>query len=136
MTPRLARRSSADTAYNRPVQNFRHHLSHIGRWVLVWFVLFVGVSVASPLVKPAGAQMICVAGGMKMLATGPDGADAKLELGMDCPLCAPVMTPPAAHTPVRLAPDGLWHAMRPLWLAHIASLSGAPLPPRGPPVFS
>ena len=114
----------------------------LARFVLVWFVLFVGVSVASPLVNPQGIQMVCSAmGGMKMVSAdqaAKDGAgdSAKLSSSMDCPLCAPVAVPP---TPVVLSFDTtsvLAHALRPIPSAHIAWLTGAPLPPRGPPALS
>ena len=114
----------------------------LARFVLVWFVLFVGVSVASPLVNPQAGQMVCSAmGGMKMVSADQaanDGAgdSVKLSSSMDCPLCAPVAVPP---TPVVLSFDTtsvLAHALRPIPSAHIAWLTGAPLPPRGPPALS
>ena len=114
----------------------------LARFVLVWFVLFVGVSVASPLVDPQAGQMVCSAmGGMKMVSADQaanDGAgdSAKLSSSMDCPLCAPVAVPP---TPVVLnfeTTSVLAHALRPIPSAHIAWLTGAPLPPRGPPALS
>ena len=114
----------------------------LARLVLVWFVLFVGVSVASPLVNPHAGQMVCSAmGGMKMVSADQaanDGAgdSVKLSSSMDCPLCAPVAVPP---TPVVLSfetTSDLAHALRPIPSAHIAWLTGAPLPPRGPPALS
>ncbi|MFM7026130.1 MAG: DUF2946 family protein [Limnohabitans sp.] len=104
------------------------------RLVLVWFALFIGAAIASPMVKPVAGQMVCSAmGGMKMVADSDDGAPAQPSSGMDCPLCAPVLTPvvPEAHA---FAPSsGLARALQTLPAAHIASLTGAPLPPRGPP---
>lgn len=110
----------------------------LARFVLVWFVLFVGVSVASPLVNPQAGQMVCSAmGGMKMVSADETGGDAvKLSSSMDCPLCAPVAAPP---TPVVLSfetTSDLAHALRPIPSAHIAWLTGSPLPPRGPPAHS
>ena len=114
----------------------------LARFVLVWFVLFVGVSVASPLVNPQGIQMVCSAmGGMKMVSADQaanDGAgdSVKLSSSMDCPLCAQFSAPPS---PLELSFDTtsvLAHALRPTPSAHIAWLTGAPLPPRGPPALS
>jgi len=114
----------------------------IARLVLVWFVLFVVVSVASPLVSSQGGQMVCSAmGGMKMVSADQaanDGAGDSVNLSssMVCPLCAQFSAPPS---PVVLSFDTtsvLAHALRPLPSAHIAWLTGAPLPPRGPPAHS
>jgi len=109
----------------------------ISRLVLVWFALFLGAAVASPLLKPVGGQMVCSAmGGMKLVADGDTDAPQQPLAGMDCPLCAPLLAPPAPQTSTALPPDGLAHALRPLALAHIAGLTGAPLPPRGPPALN
>ena len=106
------------------------------RFVLVWFALFIGVAVASPLVQPRSLQMVCSAmGGMKMVLD--DASDTPVVSGgMACPLCTQITAP---GTPVALSlevANHLAHALRPIPSAHIAWLSGSPLPPRGPPAFS
>jgi len=122
----------------------------LARFVLVWFVLFVGVSVASPLVNPQASQMVCSAmGGMKMVlaedgANGqaPGGLKAgsgdtvKLSSNMDCPLCAQFSAPPPPVVFSFETTSALAHALRPVPSAHIAWLTGSPLPPRGPPALS
>ena len=109
----------------------------VTRLVLVWFALFIGASVASPLVKPQATQMVCSAmGGMKMVMTDDAGDSNTSSGGMDCPLCAHVSAPPPAAA-VGFAPaNTLAHALRPIPSAHIAWLTGSPLPPRGPPALS
>ena len=109
----------------------------ITRLVLVWFALFIGVSVASPLVKPQATQMVCTAmGGMKMVM-GDDASDSNTSSGgMDCPLCAHVSAPPPASAAGFEPVSALAHALRPIPSAHIAWLIGSPLPPRGPPALS
>ncbi len=111
------------------------------RLVLVWFALFIGAAVASPLVKPQSGEMVCTAmGGMKMVMTddGADGAgdSARLSASMDCPLCAPAVGPVPAVSLVLDVPSALSYVLRPIPAAHIAWLTGSPLPPRGPPAFS
>ena len=107
------------------------------RLVLVWFALFIGVSVASPLVKPQATQMVCSAmGGLKMVADDDGGAEAQASAGMECPLCAHVTAPPPPALGLVHVPDALAHALRPIPAAHIAWLTGSPLPPRGPPALS
>ena len=110
----------------------------LARFVLVWFVLFVGVSVASPLVKPQASQMVCSAmGGMKIVsADDADGEAIKLSINLDCPLCAQVSAPPSLATLSFDTASALAHALRPIASAHIAWLTGSPLPPRGPPAHS
>ena len=107
------------------------------RLVLVWFALFIGASVASPLVKPQETQMVCSAmGGMKMVM-GDDAGDSQTSSGgMDCPLCAHVSAPPPAVVMCFEPVNTLAHALRPIPAAHIAWSTRAPLPPRGPPALS
>jgi hypothetical protein len=111
---------------------------HLTRFMLVWFALFIGVAAASPLVKPQAAQMICsTMGGVQMVLTD-DGGDTPLASvdGMDCPLCTHVSVPPPTAKVDFVPVSTLAHAMRPLAVAHIAWLTGTPLPPRGPPALS
>ena len=118
-----------------PLQTLRNaHL--ITRLVLVWFALFIGVSVASPLVKPQASQMVCSAvGGMKMV-TDDGKADSQPSGNMDCPLCAHMVAPPPPEACAWDRVSALAHALRPIPAAHIAWLTGTPLPPRGPPALS
>jgi hypothetical protein len=107
------------------------------RLVLVWFALFIGVSVASPLVKPQASQMVCSAmGGMKMVMGDDVGDKQGSSGGMDCPLCAHVTAPPPPVSPGFKTLRALAYILRAIPSAHIAWLTGSPLPPRGPPAFS
>lgn len=108
----------------------------IARLVLVWFALFLGAAIASPMVKPTGGQMVCSAmGGMKMVMDD-DGQAQPASASMDCPLCAPLITPPASQAHALALPSALGHVLQTLPAAHIAGLTGAPLPPRGPPALN
>ena len=109
----------------------------ITRLVLVWFALFIGAAVASPLVKPTDLQMVCSAsGGMKMVTTDEGGAEVSVASGMDCPLCASGMAPVSVVPATFVKLSSLSHALQPIAAAHIASLTAPPLPSRGPPLFS
>ena len=107
------------------------------RLVLVWFVLFVGSAVASPLVNPEGVQLVCTtAGSVKLLQLDADGEEAQgSHHGLHCPLCLPVAAPPvvSVSAPVHV---GLSHALRPSEQARLASLIGLPWQARAPPSFS
>lgn len=112
-------------------------LRRLAPLVLAWFALFIGASIASPIIKPPAAQMICSAGGiMKLLAAGDDTPDAKASAGMDCPLCASIAHAGPAHRYGVEPPPSLSHALRPVVAARLAWLTRSPLPPRGPPLFS
>ncbi|MGH6627667.1 MAG: DUF2946 family protein [Burkholderiaceae bacterium] len=106
----------------------------LARWVLVWFALSIGVAVASPLVKPQAMELICSgAGAMKLLVKTDDGAKELSSHTLDCPLCASLGAPPppARQTAEPIHP--LSYALQPIVAAHIAALTAAPLPARGPP---
>ena len=119
------------------------YLQTLRRWrwtvrlVLAWFVMSVGVAVASPLVYPQSMELICTGtGAIKLLIKTDDGAKEISGHSLDCPLCAHVGAPPPAtraHVPMD---HPLARALRPIQAAHIAARAGAPLPPRGPPQLS
>ena len=121
---------------NQAMQNLRN-AQLLARLVLVWFVLFVGVSVASPLVNPQAGQMVCSAmGGMKMVATDDGlGDTAQAVNSLDCPLCVQVTLPTPSVSHHVDATSALAYVLRAIPSARIAWLTGAPLPPRGPPAL-
>lgn len=106
----------------------------LARLVLVWFALFIGVAIASPMVKPVAGQIVCSAmGGMKMVMDGEGDQGTLPSASMDCPLCAPLITPPTPEALAFEPPSALAHVLQTIPSAHLASLTGAPLPARGPP---
>lgn len=112
-------------------------LRWLARLVLAWFVVSMGVAVASPLVNPQAIELICSgSGAIKLLVKTDDGAQEMQSHTLDCPLCAQLGAPPPASQAQLPAAHPLAHALRPIPAAHIAARTAAPLPPRGPPVFS
>lgn len=109
----------------------------IAKLVLVWFALFLGSAIASTIIKPENLQMVCATGGvMKLVDTSSDDGKVNASSSMDCPLCTSVTAPPpplSLHL-VKLSP--LAHALQPVAVAHIASVTAPPLPSRGPPALS
>lgn len=105
------------------------------RLVVAWFVVVLGVAVASPLVHPVSMQLVCSAGGnVTVVAVDDDGRP--LQAGqhtLDCSLCLPTALP----LPVAYAMSGATrlpaHEPQFVAVASIAARVGAPLPPRGPP---
>jgi hypothetical protein len=111
------------------------HFTFLTRLVLAWFVLSLGVAVASPLVNPQATLLVCTgAGAMKVLVTADDGSTREVtQTTMDCPLCVPTAPPPAFVSPSVEPIQALSYALRGITSAHIAARTAAPLPARGPP---
>jgi len=107
----------------------------IARFVLVWFALSIGVAIASPLVKPQAMELICSSvGGMKLVLQSDDAGQDVVSLAMDCPLCVINGAPPPLASIVTAEPlQPLAYVMQSIPAAHMASLTAAPLPARGPP---
>ena len=110
----------------------------IARFMLVWFVLSLGAAVASPLVNPQATELICSGSGvMKLLVINADGGSTEVASRMlDCPLCASVSAPPPAAKTVAEPAQPLGPVLQTFPAAHIAALTAAPPPGRGPPAFS
>ena len=110
----------------------------ITRFVLVWFVLFIGVAVASPWVKPEAVQLVCSAmGGVKLVQADAAGSDVVgvAHTALDCPACLPLIAPPVADLLAPLPTGSLSHVLQPLPAARLASLLGQPWQARAPPIF-
>ena len=121
--------------------HFLHHFRNakfITRFMLVWFSLSIGLAIASPLVKPQATTLICSGTGvMKVLVQNDDGTSTEVAARMlDCPLCASSSAPPPAAKGSAEAAQPLGHVLQTIPAAHIAALTAAPPPGRGPPAFS
>ncbi|WP_440108512.1 DUF2946 family protein [Acidovorax sp. BL-A-41-H1] len=120
----------------RPLHTLRQ-LRWLARLVLAWFVLSIGVAVASPLVNPQAMELICSGSGViKVVVKTDDGAKELPSHTLDCPLCAHAGAPPPVSRAQMPVVQPLAHALRPIHAAHIAARTAAPLPPRGPPALS
>ncbi|UVH58325.1 hypothetical protein NWF24_02630 [Variovorax paradoxus] len=108
------------------------------RWVLLWFALSLGAAIASPVVHPQTVELVCSnAGSVKAIVHTDDGAQEMGAGHMDCPLCVLNGAPPATTPIVELpALMPLARAVQPIPSAHIAAVTAAPLPARGPPSLS
>jgi hypothetical protein len=112
---RVVRDNPAMSAF-RPTRN-------LARMVLVWFMLALGVAVASPLVKPQSWQVVCSAAGtVKLLNISDDGVVHTAGHQLECPLCwLTAVASPACPSVLR---------------SPLAARTAPPLPARGPPAFS
>ena len=113
-------------------------LGQIGRWVLLWFMLSLGVAVASPIVHPQAMELVCSsAGSIKVVVHTEDGAQEMGASHMDCPLCVLTGAPPPAMSAASFdLPLPLGRVVQPIPAARLAAATAAPLPARGPPTFS
>lgn len=113
----------------------------LSRLVLAWFALTLGVSAAAPFVHPQSLELVCSANGdIKWVQVGTDAGPDAMEAAhhhIDCALCLSVAAPPPPVLPdLNDSQQSLSYALRPVPAAHIASATRAPLPARGPPLFS
>lgn len=112
------------------------HLSRLAHLVLAWFVLTLAVAAAAPLIHPTAMHIVCTAsGGAQLMVLDHEGQpvdDASHKA--HCALClSSDGPPPAPPTLSACSPSPLAHALTPIPAAHIASLTGASMPARGPP---
>ena len=116
------------------MRNLRH-FTFLSRLVLAWFVLSLGIAVASPIVKPQDILMVCTgSGAMKVLVQAEDGSTAEVAgNSMDCPLCAPMVAPPPVDHWAAEPSQPLAYSLQAIPSALIAARTAAPLPARGPP---
>ena len=108
------------------------------RWVLAWYVLFVGVSVLAATLQPKTMDVVCSAmGTMKVVVQG-EGENTAMSSSMDCPLCVhttPALPPPTLSNLAHVH-DARSHIVRALPEALLLARTAPPLPSRGPPVFN
>lgn len=107
------------------------------RLTLAWFVLSLGAATASPLVQPQDIFVVCSSSGsgsMKLLIQAPDGSTSEMgDSSIDCPQCIFLLAPPPMACLDAEPAQPLAHALQAVAAAHIAALTSAPLPARGPP---
>jgi Protein of unknown function (DUF2946) len=110
----------------------------LARFVLVWFALFIGVAVASPIVHTQSIDMVCTTSGSMKFVNTDDGSDASSNVAhtLDCPLCIHVLAPSYEWGTSLPSTSPLALVLQPIAAAHIASLTAPPLPSRGPPATS
>lgn len=110
----------------------------LASFVLAWFMLSLGVAIASPIVQPQQMQLVCTSvGSVKVVIQTPDGVQDLGAGHLDCPLCVLAGAPPPA-LPVPSLPSvqPLGLAVQSIPAARIAAATAAPLPARGPPPLS
>jgi hypothetical protein len=106
------------------------------RFMLVWFILSLGMAAASPLVSPKSMDLVCTSGGfLKVVISDNDGTEQSSVHTMDCALCTAVGLPPTYISNQTIKPSSLSHALHPMAAAHMATATAPPLPSRGPPAF-
>lgn len=107
------------------------------RFVLLWFVLAIGVAIAAPVVQPQAMELVCSSGGtIKLIVQTDDGAQDMSPSHLDCPLCL-TGGPPVDHdTAQQVLSLPLARATQSIPSARIAAATRSPLPARGPPVLS
>lgn len=117
-----------------PAMKTLRAMSNLRLWVLAWFVLSLGVAVASPIVRPQTMEVVCTTtGGAKIYVHTDDGTAELGALGMDCPLCLTAGAPPAALQAPLPGFPALAHKPQILLIAPAMAAMAMPPPARGPP---
>lgn len=107
------------------------------RLFLLWFVLAIGASIASPVIQPQSMELVCSSGGtVKLIVQTDDGAQEMAASHLDCPLCLLGGLPPENDPVQHLLSLPLARATQSIPSARIAAATRSPLPARGPPAFS
>ena len=110
----------------------------LAKLALLWFALTLGAAVASPIVNPQTELVICTGAGMLKVVLADDGtvttaATAAAGDALFCPLCLLGSAPPLAQVDTVQALQPVSHVLPYIPAAHIAALTAAPPPARGPP---
>ena len=110
----------------------------IGRSVLLWFLLSLGVAIAAPLVHPQAVDMVCSgAGAIKLLVLTDAGLRELGAAQLDCPLCLPSGAAPSPAPAAGLSLSVPWmRAVALRVVARAVRAAAAPMPARGPPHWS
>lgn len=111
------------------------------RFVLASFITAVVVTLLAPLVHPVAYALVCSVTGTKLIATADhavvdDGTSSHDDHTAHCPLCMPAGAPPSFVAWELTTVQPLAHVQQSIPAARLASLVGAPLPARGPPLAS
>lgn len=110
----------------------------LAKLALLWFALTLGAAVASPMVQPRQELVICTGAGMLKVALAEDGtvttaATSDTSDALFCPLCLAGGAPAGAVVKAIDPPQSTGRVLQGTPTVHIATLSAAPLPARGPP---
>lgn len=106
----------------------------LAKLALLWFVLTLGVAVASPVVHPQEERVICSSAGMQKVVLNDDGSISTSSVeGMSCPLCLMADAPPVSTVLAVEQPRFLSHVLYSKPTAQPAAVGAAPLLARGPP---
>ena len=103
-------------------------------WVLAWFVLALGVAVASPVVQPRSMEIVCASVGTIKILLHTDTATVELGAhGTECPLCLVSGAPPAPTSLSTPVFSSLAHASKVRFISPVVVATAISPPARGPP---
>lgn len=110
----------------------------LARLALLWFALTLGAAAASPMVQLQQELVICTGAGMLKVVLTDDGsvstaATSDEGSALFCPLCLAGGALAAAAVKTMAQPRDSAQVLQGTPTVHIATLSAAPLPARGPP---
>lgn len=120
-----------------PLMHALRHHRPLARLILAWFLLALGVAVASPLVQPKTMQVVCSgAGVVKLVAQAADDQGTPSGHSLDCPLCLVLDAPPAPGAGAGVPDRPLSHIPPSFTTVQVAAQAITTLSARGPPAHA
>jgi hypothetical protein len=108
----------------------------LAKLVLAWFVLSIGVAIASPMVQPQRMELLCSGvGTTKLMVKAADGSEPLRTHGLDCAMCIQASAPPPLQAITAVPPHPLSYTALVAPTSHTTARTAAPPPGRGPPVI-
>ena len=110
----------------------------IRRWVLICFMLAVGVATAAPILQPQSIQLLCSGNGVMKLLISSHLDDVSEDTKqsshtLQCAMCLPTLAPLPNQVAHIDPPCDLAYATQSIPKAILAWLTAPPMPARGPP---
>lgn len=106
----------------------------LAKMALLWFLLTLGVAVASPFVNPQHQASICSASaGMVIVVLDDDSNTSSASNTLDCPLCVIAQASVPVQLRVTETIQPLGQVLKSIPAACLAAATAAPPPSRGPP---
>jgi hypothetical protein len=100
--------------------------------VAAWFVLSIGLAVASPLVQPQAITVVCSASG-SVVVNSVDSGSTPVGHGLECVLCLPWTAPASTDVSSARMLSATDAALPSLSDSLVAFSATAPSSARGPP---
>jgi hypothetical protein len=133
--PRLREAVHSKDKHNATMHSLRR-CRRLPMLALAWFVLWVSVTSASPVLSGWRAELVCSGTSVKLVAEGTDPAGGLSGHVAQCPGCVHTAAPPPCELAASFLPDDAAPLPIPSAQTELREPSAAPWSARGPPLTS